>query len=90
MNKAGINLIGRKVKVVDSSNETLKGTEGRVVDETKNLLVVDTGRKLKKVLKKDVRFRVTTNEGPVIIDGQDIVGRPEERLKKKDKVKSRW
>jgi len=90
MEKVRINLIGRKVEIVDSSNETLKGIKGKVVDETKNLLMIDTGKKVKKVLKKEVRFRVTTNEGLVIIDGQVVVGRPEERLKKKGKVKSRW
>lgn len=81
-----INLIGEKVEIVSSRNETLQGVIGTIIDETKNTITIETEDKIKKVLKKDVKLRINT----AVINGSDLIGRPEERLKKKDKVKSRW
>ncbi|MBD3312086.1 ribonuclease P protein subunit [archaeon] len=81
-----LNLIGKKVKIVSAANKALKGIKGRIIDETKNTLTIETEDKIKKVLKKEVKLRINT----AIIDGEELIGRPEERLKKKDKVKSRW
>jgi len=81
-----MNLIGKIVQVIASNNKTLIGVEGKVVDETKQTIVIDAQEKTKKVLKKDVKLKV----GSIIIDGADLIGRPEERIKKKSKVKPRW
>lgn len=83
-------LIGRKVKIIKSRNKTLEGLEGLVIDETKNMIIIESKNELKKVLKKEVRLDVTTQEGSFIIEGSDIIGRVEDRFKKKVKVKSRW
>jgi len=85
-----INLIGLKAIIVASKNKTLEGVTGRIVDETKNLITIDAQEKIKKVLKKEVKLKVYTKSGPVMIDGVELVGRPEERLKKKAKVRPRW
>jgi len=87
--KKEMEVMGQVVKVISSGNETLVGLTGRVVDETKNMLMIETGDRIRKVLKKEVKLELSTQDGK-LLDGSDLVGRPEERLKKKDKVKSRW
>lgn len=42
-------LIGLNVKITNSSSRELIGLEGKVVDETKNLLVIETEKKEKKI-----------------------------------------
>ena len=68
-------LIGKKVEVVSAQNKTLTGLKGEVVDETKSLLVLDTGKKLMKV-------QVSLKIGGQTIDGKNLVGLPHERIKK--------
>ena len=77
-------LIGLEVKIVKATNPTLKGRKGKVVDETYKMLVIDVGNKEIKVAKKDCVFRFTLpNKIKVEVDGKLLVGRPEERIKKK-------
>ena len=75
-------LIGLDVEVVDSINKDLCGLKGKVVDETRNLIVVATNKGEKKVLKKDATFMFKLENEKVEVDGKVLVGRPEERLKK--------
>ena len=70
-------LIGKKIKIIDSKNKSLIGIKGFVVNETKNLLFIENG-KLRKVIKDQCVFDV---EGK-IIEGKDIAKRPEERIKR--------
>ncbi len=51
-------LIGKKIKVVDATNKSLIGIEGVVVDETKNLLIVETSKGRKKLLKEQITIEV--------------------------------
>jgi ribonuclease P protein subunit POP4 len=67
--------IGKKIKVIASTNKTLVGVQGKVVDETQQTLVLEDGRKL---LKSQVEIEVQH----VSVDGKRLVGRPEDRLKK--------
>ncbi|MFA5406004.1 MAG: ribonuclease P protein subunit [Candidatus Nanoarchaeia archaeon] len=78
------------IKVISSSNKSLDGLTGRVVDETKNMLMIETDNKIRKVLKKEVKLQINTQEGVKTLQGSDLIGCVSERLKKKDKVKSRW
>ncbi|MFP4038628.1 MAG: ribonuclease P protein component 1 [Candidatus Nanohaloarchaea archaeon] len=70
-------LIGLEVEVAEHSDENLEGLEGAVVDETRNLLVIDG----KKVSKKDGVFIFQLEDSRVEIDGELINKRPEDRLK---------
>lgn len=77
-------LIGLRIKVAESSDPTLVGLEGRVVDETKNTLVIETEEGFKRILKKIARFRFKLPSGEIVeIEGRILVGRPEERIRKK-------
>lgn len=74
--------IGLNAKIVDAKNKSLVGLEGSIIDETKNLIIIENKGKIKKILKDQVIFLITINEKKYEIDGRLLVGRPEERLKK--------
>jgi ribonuclease P protein subunit POP4 len=76
-------LIGLEAKVVDSSNPSLLGAHGRVVDETKEMLVMELDGKSRSIPKSTSTFLMTLPGGEKVeIDGKRIVGRPEDRIKK--------
>ena len=77
-------LIGLEVKIKSSTDPTLKGVKGKVVDETYNMLVIETSKKEIKVPKKNCVFVFTLpSKLKVQVDGKLLVGRPEDRIKKK-------
>jgi len=41
-------LIGSLVEIIGSKNETLIGLKGKIIDETKNTLIIKQGNKIKK------------------------------------------
>ncbi|MDO8480641.1 MAG: ribonuclease P protein subunit [Nanoarchaeota archaeon] len=57
-----------------------KGKKGRVVDETRNLLVIEDDGKETRWVKKDHTFRFP--EKNTAVEGRLLVGKPEERIKK--------
>ncbi|NOZ76573.1 MAG: ribonuclease P protein component 1 [Euryarchaeota archaeon] len=75
-------LIGLKVKVVAATNPPLVGIEGRVVDETMNMLVIEEKGKEKAVPKKEVTLEIDTGTEKVKVVGREILGRPEDRIKR--------
>lgn len=75
-------LIGLRVTVVDARNKSLIGIQGEIVDETKQTFVIETKAGEKKVLKKDVHFKTKIGDQEIIIQGEILVGRPEDRIKK--------
>ena len=56
-----------------------------MIDDTKNLLVIETSNGIKKVLKNEVTLRI----GETIIKGSDLTGKFTDRIKKKGERK-RW
>ncbi|MEW6749134.1 MAG: ribonuclease P protein subunit [Candidatus Micrarchaeota archaeon] len=76
--------IGLEVEVSNSSARGLVGLKGTVVDETKNLIVIEKadGKEV-KVPKISSSFRFTLEDGDrVTIGGSSIAFRPHERPKK--------
>jgi len=81
--------IGSNVRIAKSSNPEYVGIEGEVINETRNTLVISHGEEEKAIIKDVTVFQFTLPDGTVVeIDGKSIVGRPENRVKKK--VKRRW
>jgi len=79
-------LIGLKVEVENSFNKFHKGTKGLVVDETKNLLIIETRNGIKKIQKKGTSFIFTIPNGKKVkVKGSIIAKRPEKRIKLKVK-----
>ncbi len=79
-------LIGLMVEVESSPNKSQAGTNGMVVDETKNMLAIETRDGVKKIQKAGSKFIFTTPEGTrVRVDGKIIAKRHEDRVKIKTK-----
>ncbi len=78
-------LIGLEAEVVESSNKNLVGIRGKVVDETRNMLVIFDKRKNmeKRVEKKISKFMFIVSGKKVIVNGALLVARPEDRIRKK-------
>ena len=76
--------IGLQVEIVNSSQHVLVGLKGRVVDETKNLIIIEKENgKEAKIQKVSSVFRFTLDDGEKIdIEGKRIAFRPHERPKK--------
>lgn len=74
-------LIGSEIKVTWAKNKANIGIEGRIIDETKNMLTIDTEKGLKKLIKKEIRMKLMKEK--TTINGELLVGRPEDRIKKK-------
>ena len=80
-------LIGLRAEVEESSNRDLQGLRGAVVDETRNMLVLEDERE-KKVAKAgnvfvfdlDGEERVQVR---VRVSGDLLVSRPEDRIKRR-------
>jgi ribonuclease P protein subunit POP4 len=76
--------IGLDAKVVRSSNPQAVGIEGRVVDETRNTLTILHNDKRSVVIKDVSIFEFVMPDGTIVeIDGKVILGRPEDRIKKR-------
>jgi len=76
--------IGLEVGVSNSSQHDLIGLKGRIVDETKNLLVIEKsdGNEV-KIPKVSSIFVFTLDDGSKLeVVGKKICFRPEERPKK--------
>jgi len=74
-------LIGRWVRVVRATDPGIQGLEGRVVDETRNMLIVEAGGNPKMIPKEGSRFRFDV-QGGTEVEGDEIRYRPEDRIKK--------
>jgi ribonuclease P protein subunit POP4 len=80
-------LVGLDVKVNKSSNKQLVGLKGRVVDETRNMLIIFNGEERKAVPKDISTFHFSLPNGTIVeVDGKMIVGRPENRVKMRVKA----
>lgn len=74
--------IGLEVQIIRSSQKELIGLKGKIVDETKNMLVIEKDGKEKKIQKNSSIFRFFVNDGHVDVDGSKITFRHFERPKK--------
>ncbi len=81
MNLRKHELIGLQVHVVKASDPSQRDLSGRVVDETRNMLVVEVCGGEKRIPKQGSRFRFDI-QGGVEVDGDEIRFRPEDRVKK--------
>ena len=80
-------LIGLNVEIIDSSAESLIGIKGKVIDETKKTLMIETSDKNEKLVAKDVSiFQFEVPDGTYLeVDGRILLSRPEDRIKKRYK-----
>ncbi len=78
------NLIGLKARITHSSNHNQVGITGIVVNETRNTFTLMQNKERKTIAKDQAVFHFTMPDTTVVeMDGKTLVGKPEERLKKR-------
>jgi len=87
-------LIGLSCEIVLSQNKSQIGIRGRIIDETMKMIIIKENKSTtkasnqnskKSVQKKGTIFRVNLGQQKLDIDGNFIIARPEDRIKKKFK-----
>lgn len=80
-------LVGLEAKVADSTDGSLKGLSGRITDETQKTITLKGSKGLKKVPKENTTLSIHTDSGDeLLVNGSLLLGRPEERIKKKIRI----
>jgi ribonuclease P protein subunit POP4 len=83
-------LIGLAARVAESTNPSMNGLSGKIVNETRNLLIIETERGEKCIPKNDVSFIIALSNGSKVkVSGSILVSQPENRIGKKIQRK-RW
>jgi len=76
-------LIGLKIKLCECSQSSILNLSGQIIFETKNLLIVRTLNRIKKIPKniilKCILYLPST---ACFIRGNQLIGRPEDRILK--------
>lgn len=75
------NLVGRRARIISSSDPTQVGMEGNVIDETAHTLTISSRLGNRMVPKSISTFAFYLPEEAVVV-GSEIALSPEERLKK--------
>ena len=71
--------LSRKLEVIDSTDPTLVGISGVVMDETKRTIIIQTSNNEITMAKDTIRFTIEEEE----INGSKVGQRPEERIGKR-------
>ena len=75
--------LSRNIRITESTDPTLIGISGQVIDETRRTIVVQTSNGM-KVLAKDV-ISFTLDLEDKVIAGFTVTQRPEDRINRKYK-----
>ncbi|MDD5416360.1 MAG: ribonuclease P protein subunit [Candidatus Aenigmarchaeota archaeon] len=78
-------LIGLKIKVLESTNKSQIEMSGEVVDETEKTLLIKTKKGNKRVEKKNSTFMFKLGDKQIKVSGSRIAMKPENRVKIKVK-----
>ncbi len=79
-------LIGLDVLVSGAANPGQMGLCGRIIDETKNMIAIQTVQGTKRIQKMHNRFRVHLPDGTFVeIDGSALILAPEKRINLQEK-----
>jgi len=81
-------LIGLLAEVAESTDPSQKGIKGTIVDETQKTITLKDKERKRKVVKENVTLSIHTESGlRALINGSLLLGRPEERIKKKIRIR---
>ncbi len=69
--------IGQQIEIVESSNKSLVGLSGTIINETKETFEIKTSTKRKTVVKNQITFTINNKK----ICGKDIIKTNENRIK---------
>ena len=84
-------LIGLHAKVIESTHEGYIGMEGIILMESRNMIVLKReGSTPVRIPKRSIMLELATPDNQrVMIDGIGIIGRPENRIKMKERKETR-
>jgi len=83
MTKNIIDLFNREIQIVQSCNDTQNNMKGKVIDETRNTIIIkDKNNKLKTLAKKTILKLMVyvDNENVCFINGIPLIGRAEDKI----------
>lgn len=76
--------IGLRVTVVKGLNPEIVGITGEVVDESRNTFTIMKDASEKIIVKDTAVFHFVLPDGTIVeVDGKVLVGRPQDRVKKR-------
>jgi len=80
------NILGKKIKILKSTNKFNTDKIGIIVNETKNMIYLSSKEKIadiKKISKQEIEvLKVISGSGDYFINGKALLGRPEEKISK--------
>ena len=50
-------MIGSNIEITKSKNTSLIGLKGKVIDETKNRITIETKKGVKKIIKSQIKIK---------------------------------
>ncbi len=78
-------LIGLEARISGASNSNQRKIKGLIIEETRNTLTFGQGKKERTVAKGEASFIFNLDGTLVEVEGKTLIGRPEDRVKKKSK-----
>ncbi len=75
-------LIGKKARIASSTNDDDVGKEGIIVNETQSTIELFDGSRIGRYIKRNLSLELDLEDKQIIIPGELIEHRPEDRLKK--------
>lgn len=76
-------LIGLKIKICQCSQSNFINTTGEIIFETKNMLILKTFNRIKKIAKNIIhKCIIYFPTYSCVITGNQLIGRPEDRILK--------
>jgi ribonuclease P protein subunit POP4 len=73
-------LIGLDTQIVDSTNAQIIGLNGTIINETKSMFSLNTGKGIKLIQKSNNIWKFNVNSQQITINGSKIQKRPFDRL----------
>lgn len=74
-------LVGLDVLVAHASNPASVGICGRIIDETRNMLIIAAEQGVRRIQKRHSVFRLTLPDGRLVeVNGSLLVMAPEKRI----------
>ena len=73
-------IIGLVATIVKSSNKQTIGISGKVIDETKSMFFLNTKNGIKKIPKGNTEWKFSFDKNELIVNGNLLAKRPQERL----------
>ncbi|MBD3354658.1 ribonuclease P protein subunit [Candidatus Woesearchaeota archaeon] len=75
-------IIGLEVEVIDSKNKDNIGIKGKIIDDTKNTIVIQDKKGSGKILlKNNITIKIKTKKQAAVVKGKLLFGKSKNRIK---------